>query len=86
MTQIPVLYSHHVSKCTQNGKLFLVSCLSFRRLTESEPDLVDEVVVHVHLLGRDVVEGDDGVRAAAGTLLQLVGLVLEEPVVGVPRA
>ena len=71
---------------TQHCKLRLVSLLCSRRLAESEPDPVNEVVVHVHLLGRDVVEGDDRVGAAAGTLLQLVGLVLEEPVVGIPRA
>ena len=81
-TSVFYLYSVRGQHC----KLRLVSLLCFRRLPESEPDPVNEVVVHVHLLRRDVVEGDDGVGAAAGTLLQIVGLVLEEPVVGIPLA
>ena len=40
---------------------------------------MDEVVVDVHLLRRDVVEGDDRVGAAAGALLQLEGLVQGDP-------
>ena len=60
--------------------------LASRSPAECESDPVDEVVVDVHLLRRDVVEGDDRVGAAAGALLQLEGLVLVEPVVGVPLA